>query len=251
MSLPIIFVFLYGLLWGSFTNVSIYRLPQSMDLVFQRSHCPFCNSLIPWYRNVPLLSFMLQRGKCASCSARIPFRYPLVELMGGVIALCAWWHPEVQENLIWFHLYFIVGLLFLNQFFIDLDHFLLLDVLNLPLAIILGYMGFILNGWEYTAIGLGIGLALPGIVAYLFYKLRGIEGLGMGDIKLYGAVGLYLGPDITHTLFLSCFLGALIGGLYLLIFKKPKGTPIPFGPFIIVVSFIQIFFPALYPFSAS
>jgi leader peptidase (prepilin peptidase)/N-methyltransferase len=126
---------------------------------------------------------------------------------------------------------------------IDLQHQILPDSVNIYLACLFLMVSVTSQSWKYWLFGGAIGVGFPLLVTWMFYKLRGQIGLGGGDIKLYGALGLYLGPlGIIHNIFLSCFLGAIIG-LFLIGFKViKKENPIPFGPFILIISLIQIFF---------
>lgn len=239
-----IYSFAFGAIVGSFLNVVIYRLPLKKDLVKSRSGCPKCGSQLKWYHNIPLLSFVFLGGKCAFCKTPISLRYPLIELLAGLLAF--WIAPtEISpEQLMFFFLHFFIGAVFICHFFIDLDHQLLLDSLNLYLLfLILCYVLFAYP-WPYYVIGGLIGFVGPLLVTWLFYKLRGQIGLGGGDIKLYGILGLYLGPmGITFNIFLSCFLGAIIGVALIVTNKMDRSKPMAFGPYILVVAGFQIYFP--------
>jgi prepilin signal peptidase PulO-like enzyme (type II secretory pathway) len=242
-----IYVFIFGLLIGSFLNVVILRLPEKKDLVYTRSACPSCGGKLKWYHNIPVLSFLALKGKCAYCQQRISWRYPLIELMTGLVAF--WLLPQVitLQSMGIFLFYFTIACIFICHFFIDLDHHLLLDSLNLYLlAIILAFAVFTFH-WSYWATGGAIGFGAPLLVTWIFYKLRGQVGLGGGDIKLYGILGLYLGPTgVMFTIFLSCFVGAIFGIIMIGLKKMTKDKPMAFGPAIIMVAAFQIFFPDLY-----
>jgi prepilin signal peptidase PulO-like enzyme (type II secretory pathway) len=238
------FVFLFGLIIGSFLNVLIYRLPHQENWVSKRSYCPKCKTQIPFYRNIPLLSFLLQKGKCHECNDQINFQYPAVELVVGVISVFLW--PKVINLDSIFNYFFLLSIFssFLVHFIIDYRHKILPDEINIYLAFLfLGY-GLLKFPFLYVIIGGAVGFLIPYGVAYFFYKLRGIEGLGGGDIKLFGALGLYLGPQgIMLNIFLSCLLGSFVGLFLILIKVLDKNKPLAFGPFIIVAAFFQIFFP--------
>lgn len=241
-----IYAFLFGTLIGSFLNVVILRLPVKKELVRTRSACPVCGAQLRWYHNIPVVSFLFLRGKCGFCGARISWRYPLIELLTGLVAFLLF--PEVPDSghLALFAFQFTVACIFICHFFIDLDHQLLLDSLNLYLlAIVLPFVFFTYH-WNYWVIGGAIGFGGTLLVTWLFYKIRGQVGLGGGDIKLYGILGLLLGPmGITFNIFLSCFVGAIVGIALIVLKKATKDRPLPFGPSIILVASFQIYFPEL------
>lgn len=240
------YALIFGLLIGSFLNVVILRLPVQKNLVSVRSGCPKCGTQLKWYHNIPVLSFLFLRGKCGFCGERISWRYPLIEILTGLVAF--WLFPSVPtiEALGFYSFYFFIACIFICHFFIDLDHHLLLDSLNLYLlAIILPY-AIIMHHWSFWLIGGAIGFGAPLLVTWLFYKLRGQVGLGGGDIKLYGILGLLLGPtSIIFTIFLSCFVGAILGLSMIAMKKMNKDNPMAFGPAILLVATFQIYFPTL------
>lgn len=231
---------------GSFLNVVILRLPAKKDLVRARSACPQCGSQLRWYHNIPVFSFLFLRGKCGFCGGKISWRYPLIEMLTGLIAYFLFPDYIDSTSLAIFSFQFSVACIFICHFFIDLDHQLLLDSLNLYLlAIVLPYVFFTYH-WNFWLIGGIIGFGGTLLVTWLFYKIRGQIGLGGGDIKLYGILGLLLGPvGITFNIFLSCFVGALIGITLIALKKTTKDKPLPFGPSILLVASFQIYFPEL------
>lgn len=239
-----VYIFIFGLLIGSFLNVVILRLPAKKDIVKTRSACPACGTQLKWYHNIPLFSFLFLRGKCGFCGARISWRYPLIELFTGLVAF--WLMPtEINTfTMTQFFFYFAVACIFICHFMIDLDHHLLLDSLNLYLlAVLLSYSVFHFY-WQYWVFGGAIGFGAPLLVTWLFYKIRGQIGLGGGDIKLYGILGIFLGPiGVMFTIFLSCFVGAVLGVTLIMMKKMTKDKPMAFGPSIILVAAFQIFFP--------
>lgn len=238
-----IFTFIAGSMIGSFLNVVIHRIPLGQSIVFPRSKCPSCDKLIKWYQNFPLLSYIFLRGKCEKCGAKISIRYPLVELMTGLLALWLFQSPDLVINFFLFN----VGCTLICIFFIDLDHKIIPDKLNLYLLLLfMMYALIYLPPYHWIAGGV-IGFFGPLGVTWVFYKLRNQVGLGGGDIKLFGVLGVYLGPmGIMSNIFMSSFLGATVG-LILIAMKKynPKNT-LAFGPYIVIISFIQIFFPNLF-----
>ena len=235
-----------GLLVGSFVNVLIYRIPRNMNFVTLRSQCESCQSLVRWYQNIPLISFIVLGGKCAYCRKSISWRHPLLEVTTAMAACFLFPKYLNWQTFIYFCFFFTVFCTLMAHFFIDLDFQILPDGINLYLAILFLTYSLLFHSWPHWLMGGLLGFGLPLIVTWLFYKLRGKMGMGGGDIKLYGALGLYLGPQqIMMTLFLSSFLGALVGLLFIMLKKMNQQTPIAFGPFIIVVAMFQIFFPHL------
>lgn len=232
---------------GSFLNAVIYRLPNNVSMKRTRSHCPSCDKLIFWYENIPILSYLFLRGKCSGCKTRISIQYPIVELISGIAGLLLMPKTFSYMNLFFFVFYFSVFECFLALFIIDLKHKILPNSINIYLAILLLIFGLIRFPVTHVIFGGGIGLLFPLGFTYLFYLIKGKVGLGGGDIKLWGALGLYLGiKGIVINIFFSCFLGSIIGVSYIVIKKMDKSQAIPFGPFIIIVSFVQIFFPSYF-----
>ena len=238
--------FIFGLLIGSFLNVVILRLPRGEDIVKTRSACPKCGSQLKWFHNIPLLSFIFLKGKCTFCGVKISWRYPLIELFTGLVAF--WLMPSTMNSfsLGLFFFYFTVACVFICHFIIDIEHQLLLDKLNIYLlGLFLSFSVFTYH-WSYWSVGALIGFGIPLLVTWVFYKLRGQIGLGGGDIKLFGILGIYLGPTgVMFTIFLSCFVGAVVGLVLIGTKKITRDKPMPFGPAIILVAAFQIFFPQL------
>jgi leader peptidase (prepilin peptidase)/N-methyltransferase len=229
---------------GSFLNVVILRLPFKKDLVFSRSSCPSCGNQLKWYHNIPFISFLALKGKCGFCQGKISWRYPLIELLTGFISF--WLFPRNLnlESLSYFLFYFVMACVFICHFFIDLDHQLLLDKLNIYLlSLIFPFSAFHFS-WSFWLSGGIIGFFMPLFVTWAFYKIRGQVGLGGGDIKLFGILGIFLGPTgVLFTIFFSCFVGAVVG-LFLIYFNKiSKDKPMAFGPAILLVAAFQIFMP--------
>lgn len=240
----IIFSFITGITIGSFLNVLILRLPKNEDVVFERSHCNSCQKQIEWYENIPLISYIFLRGKCSKCSNRISLQYPLVELIVGLFAILIM--PKYIDglNLLIFAMKLSVFSIFLTIFVIDLRHKIIPNVLNLFLFIVLLLTAVFSFKWQFILYGALVGLGFPSLVTYIFYKYKGQVGLGMGDIKLYGVLGVYLGPiGVVHNIFLSCFLGSFVVGSLMLLKKVDRTTKIPFGPFIVIIAFFQFFYP--------
>jgi leader peptidase (prepilin peptidase)/N-methyltransferase len=239
-----IYSFIYGSLLGSFLNVVIFRLPRNEDLVFKRSNCPNCHYQINWYELFPIFSFIFLKGRCSKCKTKISFRYPLTELIVALMVVFLLPSDFDLNSIIKFFFYVITFSIFMCHFQIDLDHKILPDSLNLILLVLfLSYSIFHFH-WTHWLLGGALGFLFPLGVTWIFYLIRGQVGLGGGDIKLFGILGIYLGPELVlKNIFLSCFVGAIVGAI--LIWKNvlKKNEPLAFGPFIIIIATIQLFFP--------
>lgn len=238
----IFFAAVFGAIVGSFLNVLIYRLPLGINIAFPRSSCPECKKLIRWYENIPILSFIFLKGKCHGCGTKISYQYPLVEFGCGIFAALIAPQNVDPGSLINFFFFFSIFSAFLVHFIVDVKHQILPDSINIYLAALFFLVSFMNNSWTHWLIGGALGLGFPLIVSWAFYLLKGQVGLGGGDIKLYGALGIYLGPiGVMQNIFLSCFLGALVGIVLIASKVIKRDNPIPFGPFIIIVAAFQIF----------
>jgi len=202
--------------------------------------------MIPWWLNIPVLAWVFLRGKCRSCQAKISWRYPLVEAFVGTVFYLSF--PDSLNSASIFQWVFqsIFTSILVCHFFIDLDHKLLLDKLNLYLLILIMPFTVVFNPPLFWLAGAGIGFGAPYGVSWLFYKLKGKIGLGGGDIKLWGVLGLMLGPyGIIDNIFLSCLLGSIVGVAMIVAKKYDRDSGLPFGPFIIVVALTQLYFASL------
>lgn len=245
-SIELIFI-IFGLLVGSFMNVVIHRVPLNISIVTPRSKCPKCSNIIKWYQNIPVLSYILLRGKCSNCGVTIPMKYPLVEAMMGIFSYLL--IPETIDlnGLIYYSFYFSVACVFVCHFLIDVEHQILPDKINIYLLLTVIPFIIIQKNISFWAFGGAIGFGLPYLVTYLFYKIRGVIGLGGGDIKLFGILGLLLGPvGIVQNMFFSCALGSIIGVLLIVTKRMNKDKPMAFGPYIIVSAAVQIYFPQVF-----
>lgn len=249
-----------GLLIGSFLNVVIHRGPaiwklvdddrRRGDLVAPRSYCPACGAQIKTLHLIPLLGFALTGGKCTACNAPISWRYPIVELLGAAAALGAYWlfgaslAAAAAAILFWSLIALAV---------IDFETGFLPDAITLPLALI----GLAVNAWaglfatwQAALIGAVAGYAVFWLIAEIFYRLRGVEGLGLGDAKLLGALGAWMG---WQTLPAIVFIGSIIG-LVLALTMRASGrkisaqTALPFGPALAISGAAVFTAAALAPF---
>ena len=232
----------FGLLVGSFLNALIYRLPRNINIAFPRSSCPNCKKVITWYENIPVISYVFLKARCSGCDTKIAIEYPFVEILSAFVAFLIAPSELTGPAFFSFFFFFSVFCCFLVHFIVDLKHQILPDSINIYLALLFLIISWFSHPWTFWFIGGAIGLGFPLLVSWIFYQLKGQVGLGGGDIKLYGVLGFYLGPvGIMQNIFLSCFLGALVGIALIAIKFIKKEHPIPFGPFIIIVASFQIF----------
>jgi leader peptidase (prepilin peptidase) / N-methyltransferase len=230
---------LLGLAIGSFLNVCIHRLPRGESLAWPGSHCPRCMHPIAWYDNLPALSYLWLRGRCRHCRVRIPVRYLLVELITGALfaGLALTYPPGV---LLASRLLLAAALVAL--FVIDLDHKILPNVITLP-GIIAGFVLslFAAPGWRSSLIGILVGGGIPFAIAWTYEKVRGHEGLGMGDVKMLAMIGAFLGWQLMLlTLVLASFTGSLVGMGFIAAGKGAKYA-LPFGTFLAFAAVAAMF----------
>jgi leader peptidase (prepilin peptidase) / N-methyltransferase len=233
--------FIFGTLLGSFANVVILRLPKGESVLFPASHCYSCQKPVRWFDNIPVFSWLILRGKCRNCKVPFSVRYPLVELIMGLLFLIAF----LQIGWSWFlieALILIFGLVTIS--FIDLDHMIIPNVLSLP-GVLIGLVGAAINP-ERTFLDGFLGFLVGGVfffaIAYLYAVLRKREGLGGGDIKLLAWIGSVLGLMSIPFVVLVSSLTGIIAGL-LTAFKSREGmqTQIPFGPYIALSALLYLF----------
>ncbi len=238
--IEIVLIFILGLIVGSFSNVCIYRIPRNESIIYPASHCPKCRSNISPKDNIPLLSYILLKGRCRNCKSKISIQYPIVELLTGLIYLIIYLTYGLSiQSLI----YIILSSALLIIAFIDLNEQIVPDVISLPGIVI----GFILSFFVpyilfiNSALGVLVGggiILIIGLAGSVIFKK---EAMGGGDVKLAAMIGAFLGwRYIIISLFLGFILGAL-AGIFLILSKiKSREDAIPFGPFIVLGSFITL-----------
>ena len=236
-------IFIFGMCIGSFLNVCIYRLPTSKSISNPpRSICPSCNSPIRFYDNIPVLSYIWLKGRCRNCDAPISFRYPMVELMTGIVAMGLLFKFGLSlESLVYF--VFISSLLVIT--FIDLDHQIIPDIITLP-GIPMGLVAsFALPTITFKAsvLGLLIGGGSLWFVAWAYNLIAHRDGMGGGDIKLLAMIGTIIGwQGVIFTVFASSVMGSCVGITIMLIKGKNMKFAIPFGPFLSIGTQLLMFF---------
>lgn len=225
----------FGLVVGSFVNVVIHRVPRSESIVWPASHCPKCGETIPPRDNVPLLSYALLRGRCRSCHERISARYPVVEALTGILFGAAAYRFGVSLQLV--SALVLIGVL-IALAGIDLEHQLLPNTIVGPAAIIGFALSVLANPSEWWVYLLSAA-ALAGALFALAILYSG--GMGMGDVKMGGMLGLFLGPYALLAVFLGALAGALAGGVLMTAGKMQRRTPLPFGVFMAFGGLLSLF----------
>ena len=252
-----------GLLVGSFLNVVIYRLPLMMESRWRRdccelleidrekqekplnlatpnSHCPQCKAAIKPWQNIPIISYLLLGGKCSVCAQQISIRYPLLELTTGLMTMTLAWYFQLSPALFG-AVIFTWSLIALTM--IDIDHQLLPDDITLPLL----WLGLLLNlnatfvSLPEAVIGAMAGYLILWGVYQVFRLLTGKEGMGYGDFKLLAALGAWMGwQALPLIILLSSVVGVIIGIALMIIKRRGRDIPIPFGPYLAMAGWIAL-----------
>ena len=261
---------IFGAIIGSFLNVVVHRVPLEESIVFPNSRCPSCGAAIAFYDNVPVVSYIVLRAKCRHCKAGISFRYPAVELLTAALFVAVAWHDGLSAALP-FDLVFASALLALV--FIDAEHMILPNVITYP-GIVFAVVARIaipyLSGtphfddlpslsqgalagmplWVTSLVGALIGALLGGgslwLMGWTWEKLRGIEAMGLGDVKMMFMVGAYLGWRLTIlTIFIGVFSGSIIG-IFLMVRSGQRNMQmlLPFGVFLGLGAIASLLFGA-------
>jgi leader peptidase (prepilin peptidase) / N-methyltransferase len=257
--LPDLLFILLGLVIGSFLNVCIARLPANESIVFPSSRCPNCEKAIKPYDNIPIMSYLVLGGRCRSCKGAISWQYPVVE---GLTALTFW----ITFYLLGFQLKTVALLIFFSAIivliFIDLNHRILPDVITLPgtlVGLMLSLLAPVQDGTaRFASSLLGFQVKHPHLLSFLdsligallcggflwlvaeaYLRIRKMEGLGFGDVKLMGMVGAFLGVRLAMlTIMLGSFMGAVIGLIYIKLAGKDPRYELPFGSFLGIAAII-------------
>jgi len=255
-----------GLIAGSFLNVVIHRLPIMLqndwqkecatflkqtipdttiyNLFYPRSHCPNCHAPISWQYNIPLFGYLILRGKCNNCQTRIPWRYLIVEALSALTAVLITYIYGLSITTVGLY---VLSLALIAITFIDFKHKLIPDSLSLPLL----WFGLLLNTQNIfitpnaAIIGAIVGYVIPWSIAQIFKSIRKIDGMGYGDFKLLAVFGAWFGWQLVLlTLTFAAFLGSVVGIIMILCKKHKFQQELPFGPYIALVGWLNIFYDA-------
>ena len=222
---------LLGLVTGSFLNVCIHRLPRRLSVASPGSRCGSCETPIAWRDNVPVLSYVLLGGRCRHCGAGFSAVYPLVELVTLIMFLIHFWvFGATALGLV--RVAFACAMVVL--FFIDLEHQILPNVITLPGVVAgLAASAFLPPGLFLAVLGALLGGGVLWAIAEIYVRVRGMEGMGMGDVKMLGMIGAFLGaPLMALTLVIASFAGALTGVGLMLAGRGDLQRRLPFGTFL-------------------
>jgi leader peptidase (prepilin peptidase) / N-methyltransferase len=222
-------VFTFGACIGSFVNVVAYRLPREISIVAPRSFCPSCGNVIPFWANVPVLAYLGLRGRCAACGATIPFRYFLTEL--ALASAAAWLYLNFAPLDALARYVLCAGLF--TAALIDYDWRVIPNVITfpgIPLGVLMAWLAMPEVGWKSSLAGVAIGAGFLFVTGEVYMRIRGREGVGMGDVWLLGMVGAFLGvPGALFTLFTGSIMGTI--GATAMAFSgehpQPSHEPIP------------------------
>lgn len=227
-----------GLMVGSFLNVCIGRLPAGQSIVSPPSRCPRCNTPIAWFDNVPVLSYLILGGKCRKCRTPISLRYPLIEITTSVCFVLQGLVHGDDPSLLVSRL--VLTALLIVLFGTDLETMRLPNVLTLP-GIVIGLASslFLPPGIVASVIGAAIGAAIPYAIRWIWLRARGVDAMGLGDVKMLAMIGAFLGwRQVWVVLFLASVTGAIIGLAVMAGRGRSFRTRLPFGTFLAVAAFV-------------
>jgi prepilin signal peptidase PulO-like enzyme (type II secretory pathway) len=251
-----IMIFVFGLCFGSFVNMLVYRIAIKYGLRADRqvrsyknknrSFCDFCKRQLSWYENIPVLSWIMQKGKTRCCQKKLPIAYPVVEILMGILFLMNFeisqFHFVSFEMTILYLINFVVVMFLVFSAVFDLKYMILPDFSTVILVII----GLVLIGYELLNghVNLFLQNLITGIIVTLFFLFLHLitkgKGMGMGDVKLVFFIGLFLGWQKTIVTMYVAFIAGAIVGIFLMAFKKlGRKAEIPFGPFLIFGTFFS------------
>ena len=243
----LLWTLLFGMVLGSFLNVCIYRLPLGRSVITPRSHCPDCGHFIRWYDNVPLLSFLWLGGHCRFCKKKISFRYPLVEILTGLLSVFVF--EKFGGGVAYLFYFLLLAAPLVAITFIDLDHRIIPDLLSTSgiisglLASLILRSGPIPTSLLHSFSGILAGGGALFLVSWVYEKLRHQEGIGGGDVKLAAMLGAFFGwKGVVLILFLSSLLGSATGIILMVVYRKGLKLAIPFGPFLAASALLHLFF---------
>lgn len=246
----IIFIsFIFGLMFGSFANVCIFRIPKNKSIIFPGSSCPNCGYELNWHDNIPIISFLLLAGKCRNCKARISLQYPIVELITGLCFLAV---ALVFPLDIMFFIYLYTAFTLIVITVIDYYYKIIPDFFSISLIVaglcsspVNQYLGYSIKDRIFSSLfGMLLGGGILLLLGFAGEKILKKEAMGGGDIKLLAGIGAILGPTkAISTLFIASTFGSIIAITLILFGKLKKDEYIPFGPFISIAAYVNIFVP--------
>lgn len=246
----LILVIIFSLIWGSFLNVVAYRSITDKSFFQKRSTCNNCNSLIAWYDNIPVVSWIILKGHCRNCKKDISILYPFVEVLTAILITSLFYNifkfGFSYQNILFFFAYFIFFSALIVGVRTDLQNLVIPQVFSIwivPLAFLFSYFGFLRISFYQSIFGAIFGYFFFWFIAFIFKIFAKKDGLGKGDMELLALVGSFLGLQaVWFTILVSSFSALFVGIIYILIKKKDLDIRIPFGPFIAFGAAISFFF---------
>ena len=241
------FFFILGSIWGSFSNVCIFRLPQDKGVVLDRSFCPKCKKIIKWYDNIPLISFLFLKRKCRNCDYKINLQYFIVELLTAINFCLIYYIYGLSVTTL---LFIVLSIIFVIIFFIDLKHFIIPNELTFTLM----FIGFVKSFYPKldteifpnvinSLIGGVLGYTVIWTIIFLYKKIKNKEGMGLGDAKLLSAIGFWFGwVSVPLIIFFSSLIALVYVSPTLINKTKNLSTQIPFGPYLVIGTIVYIIF---------
>lgn len=234
--------FILGLFWGSFLALMVYRIPKNLSIIKPRSFCDKCKTPVKLYNNIPVISFFILKGKCPTCSTQISIRYLFIELLTGILFLTAYIYIFTDIYSLIRTVLLITAII--PSIFIDFDEMIIPDRFSIGLmcsGLILSFFDPMMPVFE-SFLGALIGGGVLYIVALAYYYISKNEGLGGGDIKLFAGIGSIVGwYGVLNIMFYSSIFGSVLGFIFLIVRKKDRKTPIPYGPFIGITALIYYY----------
>jgi len=229
-----VFFALFGLIVGSFLNVCIYRLPRRLSIVWPASRCTSCGRALQWYENIPVLSYLALRGHCRTCRAPISIVYPVIEIVTAIMFLAMFARFGLQPLLA---VRLVFGCAMIVLLVIDLEHRILPNAITLP-GIVVGLAASLVfppPGWLDSLVGAVAGAGVLYAIAELYLLARHEEGLGMGDVKMLGMIGAFLGWKLMLlTMVTASLLGSAVGLAVIAARKGGMRSALPFGTFLAI-----------------
>ena len=231
--LELLTITVFGLCIGRFLNVCAYRLPLGESVAHPRSRCTSCGRMLTWFDNLPVVSWVVLGGRCRTCKNPVAWMYPAVEIVTALVFVVTY----LTYGLTLLSLVRVIfGCALIVLFVTDLQHKILPNVITLP-GIVIGFVCsiFLPPGWVSSLIGMLVGGGVLFAIAEVYYRVRGQEGLGMGDVKLLGMIGAFLGWKLVLlTLVFASFTGSLAGGMLIASGRGGMKYALPFGTFLAV-----------------
>lgn len=262
----IFFIFTIFLIWGSFLNMLSYRLLHDISLFKHRSICPSCQHNIVWYDNIPVISWLALRAQCRSCKQRISWLYPFIELLTAFVLTAVFYFTipveyvalvgsQVIDLGFWglykpLYLPFVSYFIFFSALIVatrtDLEAMVIPQLFTLwlvPFGLVAACAGWLSITWLESLFGIALGYGLLWGVAFLFKRMTGKDGMGIGDMELLAMIGAFLGPlGVWISVMIASLSGLFLGALYLVTAKKDRATRIPFGPFLALGAALYFFY---------